>query len=820
LLDAPPPSPPAPLTAPPNGSSRYTVAVRTLCDLTARRGDLDLRFTPSPTAAEGIEGHQRIAARRGPAYETEISLRGHFGELAVRGRADGFDPVLGRLEEIKTHRGDLAVQPEHHRHLHWAQLECYGALFCAERGLERLRLALVYLDIASGAETIIEEERDAAELQAAFEARCQAFSAWARAQAAHREARDTALAPLPFPHAEFRAGQRALAAAVWRATGAGQVLLAQAPTGIGKTVATIYPLLRAMPAQQLEQLYFLTARTTGRQLALDALARLREGGAEPLRVLELTAREKACEHPDKACHGQSCPLAQGFYDRLAAAREAALAAGGMDAPALRTLAASHRICPYWLAQDLMRWADVVVGDYNHFFDLGAGLHTLALESEGRCAVLVDEAHNLPERARQMYSASLDESRWRGLRRIARGPLRRPLQAMLGAWRELLDGYSEADTAGAAVPADQASPGDSGTPGTRGAPRTWGAADSGYRALPQAPDELVRALAHCSSALAEALEGAEGSASPEESALLQEAWFEALGFLRLAERFGSHSCYDLVVEVAGRARRSVLTLRNLLPAPHLQSRWQSVHSAVLFSATLGPDRFIRNLLGVPEEAVWIDIPSPFEADQLQVHLVPQVSTRWADRARSVAPIARLIADQWHRHPGNYLAFFSSYDYLTQVAEQLSRDAPEITQWVQSRRMDEAERRAFVDRFTPGGQGVGFAVLGGAFGEGIDLPGERLVGAFIATLGLPQVNPANERLRTCLQEAFGQGFEDTYLIPGLRKVVQAAGRVIRRPEDRGVVYLIDDRFCRTEVRDLLPRWWQPQIWRPSTNRGAAR
>ncbi len=801
---------------------RYTVAVRTLCDMTARRGDLDLRFTPSPSAAEGIEGHQRIAARRGSSYETEISLRGRFGDLAVRGRADGFDPALGRLEEIKTHRGDLAAQPEHHRHLHRAQLECYGALFCADRGLSRLRLALVYLDIASGTETIIEEERDAADLQAALEARCQAFSAWARAQAAHRKARDTALAPLPFPHAEFRAGQRALAAAVWRAAGAGQVLLAQAPTGIGKTVATVYPLLRAMPGQGLEQLYFLTARTTGRQLALDALTRMREAGAEPLRVLELTARDKACEHPDKACHGQSCPLAQGFYDRLTAARDAALAGGCMDAPALRTLAAAHRVCPYWLAQDLMRWADVVVGDYNHFFDLGAGLHTLALESEGRCAVLVDEAHNLPERARQMYSASLDEARWRGLRRIARGPLRRPLQAMLNAWREVLDGSGDADAADAPDAADPASAGEQGTQGARvalRAPGTRGAQDSGYRALTQVPDDLLRALGQCSSALAEALEGAEGSASPEESALLQVAWFEALGFLRLSERFGPHSCYDLVVEGTGRARRSVLTLRNLLPAPHLQPRWQSVHTAVLFSATLGPDRFIRNLLGAPGEAVWVDIPSPFEASQLQVHLVPQVSTRWADRARSVAPIAQLIATQWRERPGNYLAFFSSYDYLTQVAERLAENAPDIAQWVQSRRMDEGERRTFVDRFAPGGQGVGFAVLGGAFGEGIDLPGDRLVGAFIATLGLPQINPANERLRRCLHEAFGQGFEDTYLIPGLRKVVQAAGRVIRRPEDRGVVYLIDDRFCRPEVRDLLPRWWLPRLWRLPTNPRAA-
>ena len=780
-------------------AAAWTVAVRVLCDLTARAGDLDLRFTPSPTATEGIEGHQRVAASRGPGYETEIALEARFEGLRVRGRADGFDPVRGRLEEIKTHRGDLEHQPAHHRHLHRAQLECYGAMFCAARGLARIRLALVYLDIATGTETLIEEEREAADLQAAFESRCQAFMAWARQEAAHRQARDAALAPLGFPHPSFREGQRALAAAVWRAASRGSPLLAQAPTGIGKTLATLYPLLKAAPGQELAQVFFLTARTPGRQLALDALTTLRGAGARPLRVLELTAREKACEHPDKACHGQSCPLAQGFYDRLGGARAAALADGDMAAPALRALAREHAVCPYWLAQDLMRWADVVVGDYNHFFDVSAGLHALAQEAEGRCAILVDEAHNLPDRARQMYSASLDEDRWRGLKQVATGPLRRPVLGLLRAWRDLLREGDRKD--------DKEHEDDTTTGGTRQPAR---AASQEYRVLEAPPDALLKALALCSAALAEALEGDGATPSPH-AAQLQEAWFEALALLRLSERFGSHSCYDLQVEGVGSRRRSVLTLRNLLPAPHLQPRWQGTHTAVLFSATLGPERFIRDQLGLPDDAAWVDLPSPFRAEQLQVRLVPQVSTRWADRARSVAPIAALIARQWRERPGNYLAFFSSYDYLMQVAERLASEAPDIPQWQPSRRMDEGERRGFIDRFAPGGQGVGFAVLGGAFGEGIDLPGDRLVGAFIATLGLPQVNPVNEQLRQCLQQAFGQGFEDAYLVPGLRKVVQAAGRVIRTPEDRGVVYLIDDRFCRPDVRALMPAWWAPEVWR---------
>ncbi len=762
-----------------------TVAARTLCEFTARRGDLDLRFTPSPTAQQGIEGHQRVTARRGAGYETEVPLALRHGNLQVRGRADGFDPALGRLEEIKTHRVALDRQPAHHRALHLAQLRLYGAMLCAERELPRLRLALVYLHLGTGEETVVEEEQDASELQRFFEASCEAYAAWARQEADHRTRRDDALRDLPFPHDGFRPGQRELAAAVWRACARGLPLMAQAPTGIGKTIATLYPTLRAMPAHALDRAFFLTARTTGRQLALDGLQRLRAGGALPLRVLELTARDTACEHPDKTCDGASCPLARGFFDRLPAARAEAAQAGWLAAADLRGIALRHEVCPYWLSQEMARWCDLVVGDYNHFFDVTALLHALALDQEWRCAVLADEAHNLPDRARQMYSASLDEARWRALRRApgVPGTLRKPVDRLLRCWRDWRKALPE-------LPA---------------------LAD-------ELPEGLVTALQQVSTALSDALaESGEAAGDAAAAPLLQEAWFEALAFLRLAERFGPHSCLELAPLARAPRPSTVLTLRNLLPAPHLQDRWKAAHAAVLFSATLGPPDFGRDLLGLPAGAGWVDIPSPFEARQLAAWLVPQISTRWTDRQRSVAPIAGLIATQWRTRPGNYLAFFSSHDYLQQVLAALAQAAPDIPCWAQSRDMGEAQRQAFIERFTPGGQGIGFAVLGGAFGEGIDLPGDRLVGAFVATLGLPQVNPLNERLRQCLQDAFGAGFDYAYLVPGLRKVVQAAGRVIRTPEDQGTVFLIDDRFCRAEVRDLLPAWWEPAVWRQAVTDG---
>jgi len=742
----------------------YTVAVRTLAEFSAKCGDLDLRFTPAPTALEGMAGHALVAHRRGPGFEREITLAGTHGPLAVRGRADGYDSVAHRLEEVKTHRGRLDRQPANQRALHWAQARLYGWLLCEARGFDVLDIALVYFHLDTEQETVFQEHWTAQALQQHFQHCCERFASWAEQELAHRTARDAAWAGLRFPHAQFRPGQRALAAAVYRAAQAGRPLLAQAPTGIGKTLGTLYPLMKAAPGRQLDKLVFLTAKTSGRQLALDGLQMLRDSAAGlPLRTLELVARDKACEHPDKACHGESCPLARGFYDRLPTARQAAVQAPTWDKTSLRALALTHALCPYYLAQELVRWADVVVGDYNHQFDTSAMLHALAVDQGWRVGLLVDEAHNLVERARKMYSAELDPVAFQAARHVAPAALKAPLQRLLRAWNAL----------GRAQTTD-------------------------YQVHETLPSSLLSALQQATSAI---LDHAAEHPDDVPSALL-DFCFDALHFGRLAEAFGPHSLFDTTRQ--GRALR--LSLRNVSPAPFLSPRWASVQTATLFSATLQPPEYHRAMLGLPEDTAEIDVASPFEAAQLQVQVARTLSTRWQHRATSVAPIVERIAAQFAARPGNYLAFFSSFDYLDAVLQAFSAQHPLLPCWAQRRGMSEAEQAEFLARLQPGGQGIAFAVLGGAFAEGVDLPGDRLIGAFIATLGLPQVNEVNEQFRQRIDRLHpGRGFDFVYLYPGVQKVVQAAGRVIRGEADRGVLHLMDERFARADVRRLLPRWW---------------
>jgi DNA excision repair protein ERCC-2 len=740
----------------------YSIAVRELCSFTAKAGDLDHRFTPSPTADEGVAGHRLVASRRGAGHRAEVALQGSFEELVVRGRADGFDEQQGLVEEVKTFRGQLSSMPANQRKLHWAQAKVYGALLCSSQGLAGLTVRLVYLDVDSGEETHLDEACSATELAAFFEQQCRCFLAWARSEMAHRAERDAALQGLKFAYPQFRAGQRKLAEQAYLAARRGRVLMAQAGTGIGKTLATLYATLKAAPEQRIDKLFFLTAKGSGHAPPLEAIDKLSHAnGQVPLRVLQLTARAKACEHPDKACHGESCPLARGFYDRLPQARQQAAVAPRLELADLRRVAQEHSICPYYLAQEMVRWADVVVADYNYLFDVTALLHGMTLANGWHVSLLVDEAHNLVDRGRAMYTATLARDELRAVTKIAPAAVRKPLRRLARAW-----------------------------------PSTTAEAD--YTASETVPAQFVSTAGDVCAAIADLLAEEPAAIPPE----LLDFHFQLLHFRRLAESFGPHSFFD-VTRLPGRAR-SVLAIRNAVPGQFLKSRFAAMSSCLLFSATLQPQPFYADMLGLPEDTAWLEVEPPFVAEQLTVNVVSGVSTRFAARAASAQPIAEIIAGQFRRMPGNYIAFFSSFDYLEVVAQRLAVCA-DVPMWKQQRSMTEAERAAFLDRFTPEGQGVALAVLGGAFSEGVDLPGRRLIGAFVATLGLPQLNPVNEQLRRQLEGQLGRGFEYTYLYPGLRKVVQAAGRVIRGPEDQGVLYLIDERYRRPEVRALLPRWW---------------
>lgn len=742
-------------------SRAHRISIRSLCEFAARSGDIDLRYTPAPTAAEGIEGHQRLQRKRGPSYSAEYPLEIELEGFLLRGRADGVDLSNRLIEEIKTHRGDLERQSQGQRQLHWAQLRAYGAILCQQQEWQEINLRLTYLEIAKDEITELTETASAKELKLELQRLVESYKGWHQSLIKARGDRDQALVKLRFPFPEFRTGQRDLAEAVFKAIRTERQLLLEAPTGSGKTLGTLFPALRAMPDSDTDKLFYLTTRNTARGVGLQGINQLRETNRLPLRVVELCSKETGCVEPDKLCQGESCPLAKGFFDKLPAARQAAFDQDqlNLDVEQLRAVSREHQICPYYFGQEMARWADIVVADINQYLAPTALLNAYQQQDEWRTCALVDEAHNLVSRCRDLYSVEISQSQFRYDTRATK--LKKALDAVQRAWQEACKGL------GPQVVLDS-SP----------------------------PEKLEFALQSLCSELSEQL------AEHPDQIELQTMLFSASAYLKLAEVFGEHSVVRRSKPQRGAGE---LALLNLDPSLFLAQRWEDLQSVTLFSATLKPFDYYQQLLGLAQSCVHGSLPSPLLPEQLSVKLCSSIDTRYQVRDSSVEPIARLMIQQCRNRPGNHLFFTSSFRYLEQIAEAISELAPDLTLHKQTTGMSPQDRQAYLDRFQPQGQLLGMAVLGGLFSEGVDLRGDRLIGVAVATLGLPPFDDLHQLMRQRFDERFGQGYEYTYLYPGMQRVVQAAGRLIRTHEDRGELLLIDPRFAKPEIRALLPSWW---------------
>ncbi len=754
----------APIDAPP------AVSVRSLVAFAARTGSIERGFTPAPTGTEGTEGHLRVARNRPATYRTEISLSTQIGALTLRGRADGYCSATNCLEEIKTFYGDFQRIADNQRQLHWAQAKCYGWMLCRQAGLESIRLALVYFHLGEDREYRLEQDWALDALEQDCLTLVEKYQLWQSRMACRQTALRHWVSALPFPFPVMHPSQRKMAEAVYKSAATGRVLLAEAPTGTGKTLAGLFPAIKAMAHTPIDRVFYLTAKSTGKQIALDTLHQLAEADGTPLRVLELTAQAKACLAPANQCTGDSCPFAENFFDKLVQARAAAADIPVLDQAALRTLADTFTICPVYLGMEMCRWVDVVVADVNYYFDGRPLLLELADELDWKPYLLVDECHNLIERGRMMYSAALDRRQLLDAKKLARSPLKATLTRLNRHWLALLKILVERP--GQLTLLDDIPP-------------------AFLYALKDFTDQYRAYLQH----------------HPElgnHDAAVQTFFLTALAFqARLTEK-NDDFCIDMDTLDT---RAEILTLRNLVPAQLLHKRLARASGASFFSATLRPMDFYHRMLGLPEDTVHLQAASPFSADQLAIRIAADLSTRFRDRSASLHSMVACIYEQLQQAPGNALLYFSSYAYLLEVDGVLSDAVKPLGVDIvrQEKSMSETDRIQFIHQFNTRNNLLGLAVLGGAFGEGIDLPGNALKGVFIATLGLPQVTHVNEHLKHFLQDRFRQGYQYAYLYPGIQKVVQAAGRVIRRTEDTGYLYLLDERYQRREIRQLLPPWW---------------
>ncbi len=745
-----------------------SVAVRTLCEFAARQGSIDTRYTPAPSADDGREAHKLLQQRRLGDYQAEHPLEGTINGLAIKGRADGYRPRLGKkpaeLEEIKSHRGNVSKIPNARKLLHWAQIKVYGALLCQALKLKKVRLSLVYFDIDKDDEHRLSEIHSAEDLLHFTQQLCDKYLAWHQSEQEHRDVRDKGLSALTFCYEDFREGQRELAETCFKNVALGSQLLLEAPTGLGKTLGVLFPHLKAMPKHNIDRVFLLSNRNTGKTLWRDACEQLLDRQNNTIRVLQLDAKQQSCDNPELACHGESCPLAEGFFDRLPKAREEAAKQRFLSPDVCATIAREHNICRYFLAQEMSRWCDIVIADVNHYLDQQAILHALMQQNQWRASCVIDEAHNTIERARGMYSVNLDEQAFSRYKKNAPKALKSALHNLHRAFREVVEKHPEQES---------------------------------HHYQQHIPVTLIGQSQHFASKVAEYLVDNPGDSE------LQELMFQCFAFARLAETFDSHSICQIKIHKPYRDRywRCDVSILNLDPSPFTGKRLLASHSATLFSATLKPFNYYADLLGLSDTRQ-IELPSPFNAEQIDLRLIDNIDTRFQARKQSAQKIADRIVAQFQQTPGNYLVFFPSFAYLKLIEAELPIAIPVV---VQESRMDESARQQFIEAFKQGKNHIGMAVMGGIFGEGIDLPGEQLIGVYVISLGLPPFDNYHQYLAQAMQDKFGDGYQYTYTYPAVRKLIQAAGRLIRSPQDKGVIELIDPRIRHAEIQHLLPRWW---------------
>jgi len=746
-----------------------------------RSGDIDSRFSDSSSMYRGAAAHRKIQKESEEGYKKEVTLKLETEieniPVIIQGRADGIITTADGsiiIDEIKSTTLPLSyLYKQHEQHL--GQGKCYAYMYLAtlEAPPEQVTVQLTYYQLDS--ETL-ERHRwqfTATELAEFFADLLHKYGLWMRFERDWKTERNASILAAAFPFESFRKGQREFAAAAYRAITAHKKLYAAAPTGIGKTLSALFPSVKAMGEDKAEKIFYLTAKTVTRTVAEDAVKLMAEKGLR-LKSVTLRAKDKICPNDECICNPDFCPNAKGHYDRLNDALWELLNNVDLITPQVtEQYAKKHRVCPHEFALDASLWCDLVVGDYNHVFDPTVYLRRFFNTNEERDYVfLIDEAHNLADRVRDMYTASLRKSTFSKIRKQLKD--KDPLSASIRKELRQINAYlvdvrKENEKSHAVAEQDMV-----------------------FKAfitmLAQAAGEWL---------------AAKKNDNHELYGDLLNLYFEANMYLMVSELYDEH--YTTLIETRG--SDITITLFCLDPSAIIADGLSRAISSILFSATLTPLNYYREILGGSYEDPIISLPSPFDPKLQQIIIHQGISTKYADRENSYAPIAKTIYTSICNRKGNYLVFFPSYDYMNKVYALFHESYPGINTLLQQGSMTEEERADFLQQFDGNNTEtlVGFTVLGGIFSEGIDLKGDRLIGSIIVSVGIPMINMRQDQIRDYFNHKNNQGYDYAYVYPGMNKVLQAAGRVIRTETDSGIVLLIDSRFATNEYRQMMPPHW---------------
>ena len=754
------------------------ISVRSLVEFILREGDIDNRVSGSMEKDAMLLGgkiHRKIQSRMGTNYTAEVPLKIQMPcdgfVLQIEGRADGvlkddgkvlIDEIKGILRSLEHLEAPVPV--------HLAQAKCYAYIYAVQNSLKCIDVQMTYCQMETEEIRRFCQEFEFQELQTWFQDLVTQYEKWAKFEIEWRNVRNDSIRQIEFPF-PYREGQRDLVASVYRTILRKKKLFIQAPTGVGKTMATVFPAVRAMGEGLGEKIFYLTAKTITRTVAEQAFSLLKEKGLL-YKTITLTAKEKICFCEEAECNPDACPYAKGHFDRVNdAVFDLITHSGDWSREVLEEQAKKHMVCPFEMSLDVSNWADAVICDYNYVFDPQAHIKRFFSESgKEEYLFLIDEAHNLVERGREMYSASLYKEDLLEVRKLVKAEDPKLAKRLSECNQQFLELKRECEH---------------------------------YQIL-KSVSHIALKLMNVLSKLEDYLEECKDA---EKKKRVLDFYFAVRSFLNIHDIMDEN--YVIFSEMMEDGRFQI-KLFCVNPAVNLQNYLEQGNSTIFFSATLLPVHYYKKLLSVEKDDYAVYAHSSFPQENKFLFIGTDVSTRYTRRGESTYQrFARYIAVMAEQKKGNYMAFFPSYRFLEEVHTCFLECVDhEVDSICQVSYMDEEQREEFLEEFEQEREKslVAFCVMGGIFSEGIDLTDDKLIGAVIAGTGLPQVCTEREILKQYFNAADMDGFDYAYLYPGMNKVLQSAGRVIRTESDRGVILLLDDRFRAMRYREVFPREWQ--------------
>ena len=752
-----------------------TLSVHQLVDFLLRTGDIDNRVFNRSSMTEGSRLHSAYQSKQSANYLAEFPLKMSFNvdevNIVLEGRADG---IIKRseteyvIDEIKTTVEDLKIFHDDNLEWHLGQAKCYAYMFAKQTNLEFIGIKLTYIRQGKEKEQLVDSYVfNILELEQFVVKLLNEYLAFYNNIFNKTAKRNESIETLKFPFSKFRQGQRDLAKYTYAMAKKRGRLFAEAPTGIGKTISTVFPFIKALKDDDNSKIFYLTAKTSGREAAHQAVKLLKENGLS-LSDIMITAKDKICFCKGQACNPEECPYAKGYYNKIQTVlRYAILNYDDFDLQTITQLAYENQICPFEFELDLSLFMDVIICDYNYLFDPISSMKRYFDEDTSSFLVLVDEAHNLVDRSRDMYSASLSYKQFLEARKSVCHSKLHQLKLAMSKMNKMFKEY------------------------------LVNPKDGNYIL-----DEFYEYTYKTISSFITSMQDINKNENKEMSKELLEFYLEVNRFSKILEFYNDHFiCYyeihddDLILHVSC-----------LDASSFLYSSLRRLRGSVLFSATLSPIEYYVDMLGGKKEDAQLILPSPFPVDNLKIIIAPKVSIRYKNRDTSYQQVADYIKAFVNNKVGNYFIFLPSYEYLTNLMPFI--DMEDVDVYEQDRGMSDEDKEQFLTNFKPHPERttLGFVIVGGAFGEGIDLVSDRLIGAIIVGIGMPKINFVSDQIMKYYDAKEQSGYNYAYLNPGMNKVMQALGRVIRSETDRGAVLLIDERYLTNDYRDLFKSEWR--------------